>query len=460
MTEPSVRTPARSEGSGESGGGFIEGTVTCFECRAINPGGTQFCAECGTSLEYTLPQKGSGAAARLRREAEGALKRAHRWMAAVTLMYRLGAGAYALATMLAVAALARTDVPRGAGVLVVGLTTSLSVLLLMAAMHILFQPFVWTIAVACLATVVSIVHLVGPDPLGVAFLGSAAWAILAWTALVPAFRFRRLIATHKDRYALHHASSRTRHSLRGRSAHERHERLLGAMRRAARRTWKVSAAAAAAMVVASALGTYSVLASARPEEFAPVRARFEAAWNAADLAAVGELFDPKVRAVEAARLAGRVAGHGWGEAPPRLTGGAMREEGASAQVDYELGGVGMRVSWQRVEQRWSLVRVELPVPPLEPALEDFVQAWRDSDPKAIAALFAADVRAEMLASIESAVASRGWDSFPEVRSTEVSDDAGGKTTAVLRLEKGEVTAQWHFHPSGAWRLHGLRFPKR
>lgn len=110
-----------------------------------------------------------------------------------------------------------------------------------------------------------------------AFLASTAWAALAWGALVPMFRFKKLIARHRDLYILHHASARTRRSLKGRSAQERHERLVDAMHRAARRARRVSFAEAGAICLASIAGTYAVLTTARPNDLPPLVERFEAA---------------------------------------------------------------------------------------------------------------------------------------------------------------------------------------
>lgn len=438
----------------------IEGTVTCTECDAVNPGGTHYCAECGTTLAVSTSVRGSNAAARLRQEAADAFKGANRTIGAVTVMYRFGALAYAIATVFAIMALARTDVPRNPGILVVVLTTLLSVMLLMGALHIHFKPFLWTVAIAVLATVVSVVHLVGPNPFGIAFIASASWAALAWAALVPTFRFNRLIATHRDLYVTHHASAQTRRSLKGRSAHERHERLMMAMRRAARRAWRVSSAAAAGILLASAAGTWFVLTTERPADFVPVLERFQSAWNAGDFAAVDGLFEPRVREAESARLEGRLLGYGWKETPPTLTERSRRETPGQVDVDYEFAGLTITARWSRVGPDWWLVRFDIPLPPFEPTFERFVGAWEDSDPDRIIDFFAPEAQAEMRAGVEKAVRDRGWGNFPEILDTETTTDAAGQVTVVIKLPKGKVTTEWHFRTDGQWHLHGLKFPKR
>ncbi len=433
----------------------------CESCdktyRVLERGRTYSCKACGGTVR---PLDEGEAASAVRRDASEALKSAYRTIGAVTWLYRLGALAYAVATLLAVLALARTDVPPGGGVLVVVLTTLLTVLMLLATMHVVFQPFVWTLAIATLATVVSAVHLLGPNPYGLAVFGSAAWAVVAWATLVPTLRYQRLIATHKDLYVLHHASVGTRRSLKGRTAEARHERLVAAMRRAARRAWKISAAAAVAFVLASALGTYTVLTTKRPQVLSVATAGFEAAWSSSDLEGVGRWFDAGIRAQETARLQGRVDGLGWRDGLPALERGASRNDGDSARLEYEASGVPLVARWVRSGLEWVLVEVELPVPPFEPTYERFLEAWRASDVEGIVAFFSPDSREGMLASIEASVRERGWDSLPQLLTTQMSDYSEGDAEVVHELERSKVRTRWHLGTDGKWRLYALRFPPR
>jgi len=447
----------RAAGARESA---IGSTVTCPDCKAINANGAHFCAECGVVLAHSRRVSDGEEATRLRQEAASTLRRAYRWIDGVTWLYRVGALAYAVAAAFAVGALARTDVPVEGGVLVVVLTTLLSVLMLMGSLHILFKPFVWTVLIALLATLASVVHLVGPNPLGLAFLASASWAAVAWAALLPTFRFRRLIREHTDLYILHHAGKQTRRSLKGHFAKERHERLLTAMHRAAKRAWRISTTVAAAVCIASGLGTYAVVSSMRPEVFSTVLEDFESAWNDVGLPAVERFFDPEVRAAETSRLAGLTDGHGWGDRLPRLEDGRVRKEGERAHIDYELDGVALSVSWFLDGQTWRLLRIELPVPPFEPVLERFLAAWRRSDPRSLAEFFSPDKQVEMTDSIGEAALARGWERFPNIDDVVQGDYAAGDVTVVLDLERGKVRTEWRLRADGTWGLNSLRFPRR
>jgi len=450
------------EGPAPRHGLEIRGTSTCTECQAVNPPGVHYCVECGASLDVDDSVPASRAGPRLRHEAAAALKAAYREIGIVRVAYRFGGVAYAVATVFAVFALADVEVPVRPGLLVVGLTSLLSALLFMGAIHILFQPFVWTLTIAVWASVISVVHFVGPNPYGVASWASAAWAVLAWCTLIPTFRFRRLVEKHKDLYITHHASSRTLRSLKGRSAHERHERLLAAMQRAARRAWKVSTLAGASIVLVGFVGSWVTLAYLRPERLEDVRVRFEAAWQSSDLDAVEDLFDARVRAVEQARLVGKVDGHEWRDALPSLSGGRSSGEDGERTVTYELAGVDdatLRVHWLQAEGAWRIERLELPVPPFEPVLAAFVEAWRASDPEAIASFFAPDSRAEMRDSIASAAEGRGWTAFPDLPEPRLTLPTEGRARAVFRVGRGELETEWHYRIEGRWVLHVLRMPR-
>ena len=451
MTRPVGRARAREH---------LTEAVACTECQAINPHGGAFCIECGAVLRASQTLQEREESARARHEATAALKHKYRWIAGITWLYGAGALSYAVVTVVAVLALARPEVPLGAGILVVALTTVLTALMLMGAIQILFKPFVWTSILAALASAVSAVHLIGPDPLGLMFFWSAAWAALFWAALVPTLRYRRLIAQYTDEYILHHASFRTRRSLRGRSAEERHARLLGVMQKAARRAWKISAVAAGSILLASALGTYGVLSNLRPEELSVALERFEAAWNDGDLAAVGALFPSNVRERQTTWLEGVTEGHGWREALPRLADGEIRRAEDRVWVDYELDDFTLSTCWILNGRSWVLFRVELPVPPLEPVFEGFLQAWRRSDLRAIADLFVAGHRDRMHEYIVRSARNRSWDTLPEILETHRTGSAEGEAVVTLSVEGGVVTTKWLFRADGRWGLHGLQFPRR
>jgi hypothetical protein len=460
VSDPARTYPCKScGGEVRASTGPFKGAVTCSRCGAVNLHGARFCAECGTPLGTSPIAIASEAEAAERRAATRELRRAYAPVGAVTWLYRIGAAAYAAVTVVAVLALASRDVPLEPGILVVGLSTVLTVTMLMGAIHVLFRPFPWTVAVAVLASLVTVAHLLGPNPLDLAVLFSAAWAAVFWVATVPTLRLARLIEEHTDLYITLHASRATKRSLQGRSAKERHQRLLRAMRRASRRAWRMSAVAALAVVLASALGTWLVVTRVRPPLLRPVLIELKSAWDAGRLDEVAARFPARTRQVAAARLAGTAEGH-WGSAPPALGEPTITDGKGTARVDYSVGGVAMTTHWTIEQQRWWLTELELPPPPFEPVLERFRAGWRASDPRAIAALYPEEHRAAMFASIRDLAARRGWATFPAIVDTQVTGADETDRLVAFVLPEGRVNTEWLLRGDGRWSLHRFDVVRR
>jgi len=437
----------------------LEGMVTCKECHALNVHGAHYCSECRAVLGSSPPLEHDEDAAEARRLAASELRDGYKTIGRVTFLYRLGAVAYAVVLFVAILALARTDVPRQAGIWVVGLSTLLTVLMLMGAMHVLFKPFIWTLVIASLASVVSIVHLVGPNPLGLMFFWSAGWSALLWAALRPTLRFQGLVEQYTDQYVMHHASARTRRSLQGRSAKATHERLLAVMRRAGIQAWRTSALAAAVVCFVSVLGTTAVLSGLRPADQGAALREFERVWNEQDVAAVQAQFAPGARQLKSAWLAGMIAGHGWSESLPVLLPGTVEGDDGNASVVYDAGGLELRASWLRNGRSWVLVDLELPEPPLEPVFDQFLVHWRKSRIRDVVSFFPPEHQQRMFEYLTRAAERRGWDSLPEVVRVERSTDDKGAVVMTMYVASSDVTAKWRFGDDGAWGLIALQCSK-
>ena len=435
------------------------GMVMCCDCQFLNPLDAEVCAECQAPLEGAEEVESEEEAVDLLHEAKQAFRRANPWGRGIAMTFHLGALAYGIATLFAVLALRRPDVPLASGILVVVLTTLLSVTMGTAALHLLFQPFLWTLAIALLATAVTIVHATGPNPMGFAVFASAAWALLSWSLLPAAKKFRDLIRHHKDLYILHHASQKTRRSLKGRTPGERHLQLMRAMRRADQRAWKVSGVAACVLIAASSAGTYWVVNHGRPQPFDEAVAEFEAAWNSDRSESLASLFDPRVRTAETQTLAAKRAGYDWVERLPRVTDGRPRGQKPVRQVDYDLDGVPLSATFHFDGLRWSLTAIDLPYPSVEPTLERFRAAWHASDPAALAGFFSSENRAEREATLARSKARRGWTVFPAILDTAVQSDGDGRANATFTLEEDKIVTKWFFREDGQWGLYGLEMPK-
>tara|TARA_R110002096_G_scaffold217928_4_gene406022 strand:+ start:901 stop:2373 length:1473 start_codon:yes stop_codon:yes gene_type:complete len=453
-----VRAIAPKGGEAAAEAPALAGTVTCPGCQMINPGGLHFCAECGVSLPESPPGTDSEAGRRLRKEAADALKRATRGFQIVTWTYHVGALAYGIAMLMAVKALARPDVPLTGGVVVVVLTTVLSVLFGMGALHAHFKPFVWTIAIAIATTAATVIHFVGPNPFDLAAFGSAAWALVAYGLLLPTYWFRKQIANHKDLYVLHYSSSETRRSLRGRSAEARHERLMQVLRRAALRTWALSIAMACLVILVSTIGSWLYLTKYRPAPFGPTLAQFESTWNTGDVQSVGNAFDEERRQVLTNSLAGFARGHDWGSKLPPLGEGRVEQTDTSATVVYEVAGLEVTVTWALLGTQWGLDQIDIPVPDYRPTVEQFAAAWATSDPKKVTDFFKPESRAERLSELKNVIDKQGWERLPPILETEVSPIDETQVSAEYKCKRGKLSVRWYYS-DGSWYIGTLKLPR-
>ncbi|MCB9915049.1 MAG: zinc ribbon domain-containing protein [Planctomycetes bacterium] len=439
-----------------------KGMVTCPECAALNPGGLQFCNECGTVLPESHARPGSEAAARLRHEAGKDLDAAQRTLDRITLAYRLGAVAYGVATLLAILALGDATVPLGEGLVVVLLTTALTAALVMGALHVTLRPDRWTLVIAGLATLVTLVHLLGPNPFGLAAVGSGVWAVFTWALVRPTQRVAALIDKHLDQYVLHHASSATRRTLAHRNAKERHERLMDVLDDAEARADRRSIVAAAVLIVVALLGSVLVAKFLRTAPLSFAQQSFEAAWNGGDAGALEALLDERVSAAEAPRLRRLLLGHGWSATRPALPTGVLREGDDTTWIDYDLGKLTLTASFVRADRGWSLVGVELPTPPIEATLERFRAAWATSDPRLLSEFFPAASRSEWVDRLRKSMETREWSALPGLFDVRVTPGDPGRASVLLVLQgdAGEVETSWVFDDEGDWRLYGFKLPKR
>jgi hypothetical protein len=203
-----------------------------------------------------------------------------------------------------------------------------------------------------------------------------------------------------------------------------------------------------------------VLSNLRPQHLSATLEGFETTWNEVGRAAVSELFDARVRERQTVWLTGVTDALGWSEDLPPLGEGQVRRDRDRAWVDYELNEVPLTASWMMHESSWTLIEIELPTPPLAPTLERFLAAWGRSDSAGLAAFFSEGSRERMRASIDTAVASRGWSSLLRVLETNVSDGNREEVLVTLVLERGEAKTRWYLRGDATWALFGLDFPKR
>ena len=313
--------------------------------------------------------------------------------------------------------------------------------------------------IATLASVVAVVHLVGPNPLGLAFVWSIGWSLMFWIAVLPMRHFQGLIERHTDLYVTHHASRTTKRSLVGRSPEERHQRLLRAMRRAFRKAWQVSAVAGAVVIVGSLVGATIVVRSFRPLPVEPSLAAFEDAWGAGDAGRVAGFFSKRIREQEQTWVEAIAAGHDWGRSWPALGEPRIRSGEGAALVEYEVEGLTVAARWARDGRSWALVSLELPIPPVAPVHARFQAAWKSSDLRAVAGFYQEEHAERMLESIQKKVERRAWDPLPAIQDVEVLEVDAEEVELTLILADGPLRTTWRFQGDGLWGLFRFEFPE-
>ena len=450
-----VRVPGHETGQH----GHLVGALDCANCHAINHAGTHVCVECGEDLDAEPEDSDPLEDSRARRKATHELRHGYKWIGAFRWICRAGALGYALVTLTAILAMARSEIPYEPGLLVIALSTLLTILMLMGAVQILFKPFVWTLIIALAASAAAVVHLMGPNPLGLAFGWSLFWAALFWIAISPTLRFRKLVDAHTDLYILQQSTQRTRRRIESGDSGHRHERLLRVMRNASRRAWRISAAIAVGATLLSTAATFIVVSQVRPIDFDETVESFEEAWPRASDVTLRAYFAPETRAWQGDRLFGFADGHGWGRTFPPL----VRDDrvGTENQVEmkYELGDFPVSMNWVRRERNWFLLNIQMPIPPFDPSFQRFLGAWKRSDTKALSEFFAPDFRERMQVSLKASLTNRGWTSFPEISSFDLDTPEPEKCVATLQVESGAVITTWWISPRGDWALQTIVFPK-
>jgi hypothetical protein len=235
---------------------------------------------------------------------------------------------------------------------------------------------------------------------------------------------------------------------------------MNALRAASRRATQRAAFVGGAFCIASLLATALVAARMRPLELDAVLADFRGAWAGGDPAEVAGFLHPELRAHREEWLAGVLAGYGWRGAAPPLGAEAVRAAEDGTWVEHAVGGVRLSTCWVPAGRGWTVAAIDLPPPPVEPALDAFARAWRHSDARAISELFPAGYEDRMLAYLDRLARRRGWSRFPAILGSERTRGPDGEEVVTLSTERDRITVKWVFRGDGVWGLKGLNVTER
>jgi hypothetical protein len=99
-------------------------------------------------------------------------------------------------------------------------------------------------------------------------------------------------------------------------------------------------------------------------------------------------------------------------------------------------------------------------PPLEPVIEEFLEAWAGSDAAAVAGFFPPSHAEKMQTNVESIAATRGWGaSFPQPRAWEATPISPTSAQVDLELAEGRLITRWLVDEEGRWVLAMIQPPR-
>jgi len=164
-----------------------------------------------------------------------------------------------------------------------------------------------------------------------------------------------------------------------------------------------------------------------------------------------------VRGERSRWLASVLAGHGWDAAAPPLDEGALQPEADGVtRVDFRIAGGSLETRWGEFDRRWSMIAIDAPAPPLQPAHERMLESWRRSDAAAVAALFPAGYEDRMETYLDRASEKRGWSRLPKIEDVSVEHVSDGDEIVTLRVRDATIVAKWSFRGDGTWGLRALQ----
>ncbi|MCA8941198.1 MAG: hypothetical protein KDB80_01445, partial [Planctomycetes bacterium] len=139
--------------------------------------------------------------------------------------------------------------------------------------------------------------------------------------------------------------------------------------------------------------------------------------------------------------------------------GPRSETDGVLRVDYHVAVEVLTTFWSRRGQTWFMTRIDLPTPEFDDVQERFLDAWKRSDPTAIASFYSVENRTNVVETLTRSMGQLGWDRLPPVVESLVEGE--GDTRAVtLATERGDVKTRWQVRNDGRWGLTLLDLPNR
>jgi hypothetical protein len=457
--------------------------VRCTSCAALvrvpRVNGSHACSECGVSLAVRLKQQAeadpepspsaderaahTAERARISREVSrlGGRLKFLRWV------YLLGALSSLVGLLRELMALADPVQSLPMGLSMVGLSLLTLLIWGSATLLVLQQPVLWSMFSAVTATLKLAFIALGASlegwttPVLVFLVLYASWTALMWWIVASAFQYRRLALAHPDLYAVQlQTDSVRRRKPEAMSAEDWTERMREKQLQTRKRAMQRAGIASGALVVASAVAAFAVVAMLRPPSLDAAAQRFREAWMLEDANKIAALASAPRRDVVHRRLASVATTRGWIETWPALVESARSVEPARAVLQYLKEGEMIQVEWSLLDDRWQISAIELPWPTADGAIRAFLEAWASAKPEQIAGLFAPESRAKAQAGLERQADKRNWNGkYPTLESTDARRVDDARFEVNFLYDGGALGVRWRLDPDDRWMLSSIEWPR-
>jgi hypothetical protein len=235
-------------------------------------------------------------------------------------------------------------------------------------------------------------------------------------------------------------------------------------RLAVRAAWKRAGVHVAIAAGVVALAVAVVWTGFRPRPLARTLDAFTEAWNRSDVNGVVAFVTSDKATAERARLERVSTVRAWSSLPPLVpaTGEVLGALEGPREVGLHLLGRDECVTllWARNGAAWELTRLDLPPPPIGPAVEIFTRAWNASDVERISELFAESSRARVRAYFDRLIHARGWtNGLPKVSAGSTDPRGPSDADVWMTTERDRFLTTWHLDEDDHWVLVSVEAPK-
>lgn len=438
-----------------------ESLADCVACHAVLPQGVRYCPECGRD-SHAGDAAVAPPTARERKIASRELNKASRSIEFVRNVLWIPTILFFLLSLAPIFALTDPRVSLPAVLVLVALYLLPVLLCLIAVTRIALNPFAWTLVIAILSTVALVLQLagfvtatrLGALPLLIT-LSDALIVLGLWLAMPSMTRVRRLLRQHPGEFAAR--------ALLGVVA----TRDVGAeelRRLALRAAWKRAGVYIGIAVAVVVLATTVAWTGFRPRPLERTLEKFTEAWNRSDVDGVVAFVASERASAERASIEKVRVARAWSSLPPLVpaTGAVLRALEGPKEVVLHLVGRDESVTlvWARSGAAWELTRLDLPPPPIRPAVDLFVQAWNASDVDHLVESFAESSRARVRTYFDRLIHARGWtNGFPKVAAGNTNLRGPSDADVWMSTDRDRFLSLWHLDEDEHWWLVSFEAPK-